>query len=526
MRLAQRLERGQRRAAVAAKARALASPIAACPDPGALLDFVPRVSPHFFRPDHLEPLARAAEGGYDKPGSLRICFSVPVRHGKTQLLQHLIAWILARNPRARILYASYAFSFSRKQTGKAREIAKRAGVSLSGARRKDFWETAAGGFCMAAGIGGAITGEGYDWVIVDDPHKNRAEAESRVIREGVVDAFVSDIFTRREPAGTNFLIVHARWHVSDLIGELTSPENKNPFQRVNLRALDDNDRPLEPRLFGAAELKKIREDVGPYVWAGLYDGNPRPRGGALFQDVTQAIINAETAPRKFRIAIGLDLAHTASTQSDHNAAVVMRSDLTADPKRPVLDVIEAYRARGTLTDRTREEQQASGDRTTVVDPGFVNQVARLVTQNPGAVLVMYAKDSESGTIELFERALADKLSLTRPMRVIVLPADRDKFMRSQPYAATWNDGRVRIPGRTSAKQGHDKSDGPDEGRNREGWQHAYSVEHVNFTGRAGEENDQVDAAAAAHDYLCKPTAKVGGVTSGRGNEADRLARIM
>lgn len=546
MRFEQRLLRRERRRRQRQAAKALLAPISACPDPGPLLHFIPKVSPQFRAPVHLSAeggrnfdLIGTIERGIDAPGSVTACFSIPPRHTKTSTLQHAVAWILAKKPTSKILYCCYAHGFAARNVWKAREYAQRAGVRLGGARRREYWETAAGGFVKAAGIGGQITGEGFDWVIVDDPHKSRAEAESRTIREGVIEAFYNDILTRLEPnladpdkSNTNFLIVHARWHVNDLIGVLTHPDPTRPefrpFDRHNAVALDENDGALAPWLFGAEVLKKQRASLGPYAWASLFQGEPRPRGGSLFHNFHFA---AFQTPRRFRIAIGLDLAHKASTQSDHNAAVVMRADMETPADERTIDVLEAHRARGSLSDHEIERLTDSGERERVlVDEGFVQSVARLCTRYPTAEPVIYAADAELAVVTLFERLLTKKLGRKVRVNVIRVLAGDDKYQRAMAYAASCDAGRVRLPGRPSVHDGHTRRDehllgAGDDGRDRDHWVNDFSNEHVNFTGKKGEEDDQVDAAAAAHDHLCKAGGKVGFATSGAGTDSDRLARV-
>ncbi len=448
-------------------------------DPGSLLAFVPRLSKRFRTPDHLAELATAIERSAVNE-RVRACFSVPVRHGKTSLIHHAIAWVLAKDPTLRILYVSYAHGFAAKQVAKAKELAKRAGVAVVG-RRRDEWTTQQGGLVKAVGIGGQITGEGFTHVFVDDPHKNRAEAESRIIREGVVEAFFNDIFTRIDPRGTSFFVVHARWTVNDLIGVLTRME-PHPFEQHNAPALDDEGNALAPWLFDAKTLEEIRDTVGPYTWASLYQGEPKPPGGALF---TKLLLGRLVEPRNYRLAIGIDLARTVSQRADHNAAVVMRKNVDTD----VIDILHAVRARGTIMDR--EVDRA------LVDEGFVRQVVPLLFEHPGAELVMYAAETEEALVTLFARELSDAAGHT--VVVHALPADRDKWRRAQPYAASWNRSRVRIPGRSDVHDANE--DTPDDGRDRDGWQSAFIAEHVDFTGVKGAEDDWVDAAGAAHDWL-------------------------
>lgn len=441
--------------------------------PGPLLRLIPTVSPRLREPGHLSPVAEAIERSMHE--SVEVCISVPPRHGKTTLLVHAIVWILLCDPTAQILYVSYAHGFAAKQVRKARQIAQAAGVRFGDTKRRDEWNTAEGGFVKACGVGGQITGEGFTHIIVDDPHKNRAEAESRVIRERVVEGFRDDIYTRQDPRGTSVFIVHTRWHEHDLIGEMTrrsdDPEAPAPFLLLNLPAIraandnaaaaNDNGVALAPDLFPLDRLLKIRARVGEYAWASLYMGSPRPRGGALFADAV--LIEQVDESSSYRWAIGVDLARTAKTRSDWNAAVVMRLDTATG----LVDVIEVVREQGVLADKVREDE---------IDEGFARRLHALQQRYPGARTVMYTGRDEEQLLTLLS------MHATYPCEVEGTPAASDKWLRAQPYGAAWNEGRVRVPRRAP-------------------WASAFINEHVGFTGLKGGRDDQVDAGAAAFDAL-------------------------
>jgi hypothetical protein len=466
--------------------------------PGPFLDFIPAISPRLRRPDHLSDFAESIERGitFDGGPGVRDFFSYPVRHNKTTTIRHAIPYILRHDPTRAILYLTYAHGFAAKQTDAAKDLALRAGIRLGRVRRRSEWTTAEGGLVKGVGIGGQVTGEGFTDIFIDDPHKNRAEAESRVIREGVIEATYNDVFTRLDPRGTNIWIAHARWNVNDLGGVVTRHEGRR-FRHVNRPALDDDGNPLAPWLFSREQLEELRAMLGPYVFESLYQGRPRPRAGALFRDPTYT--SERRVPKNYRIAIGLDLAWSGRTRSDHNAAVVLRKDLD----RKLFDMLEAVRARGLVMDHVHERR--------VVDEGFARQVVRLLNEYPEAVLYMYAAENEAPLVELLTRILLEiDPSLGRRARVTVLKIVKEKYGRAMSYARTWNAGRVRIPGRVALTVGsgenrreapHLETEEEDEWRNRDGWQHGTVVEHIEFTGVDGEENDRVDAAVAAHDGL-------------------------
>jgi len=76
-----------------------------------------------------------------------------------------------------------------------------------------------GGGVRAVGVGAGITGFGANLVIIDDPVKSRAEAESETYRNRAWEWFNDDIYTRLEP-NASIIIIQTRWHEDDLSGRL------------------------------------------------------------------------------------------------------------------------------------------------------------------------------------------------------------------------------------------------------------------------------------------------------------------
>lgn len=489
--------------------------------PDGLLDFVPRAWPGFAAPMHLRALAEAIERSLTE--TVEIAFSVPVRHGKTTLLVAAVVWLLIAKPDAQILYVSYAHGFAAKQVSRAMAICRMLGVPLGDIQRQDEFTTAWGGRVKAVGVTGQITGEGFSHIFVDDPHKSRAEAESQKIRERVVEAFLNDIYTRQLPSGTSVFIVHARWHPLDLIGVLAA--GKSPIRYVNLPALTWRGAvaiALAPWMWTVEKLLAIRDKVGPYVWASLYDGNPQPRGGTLFRDAAVVEPEKMEATGPAAICIGIDLARTARTRSDHHAAVVMRK--SAAPSGPPVkpggprtprwwyDVLDAVALRGPLTD----QRTPSGD---VITPGFAREVARLAVKYPGARLAWYSWPSEQWLAETLTNAVNDILrgAGRPPIQIRLMPIDtREKYTRAQGWAAHWNEGLARVVSVAPEDPAAEHID-------------ALVSELVEFTGADGNKDDLADASVAAHDDLegvtpGAPPAR--GRGTGEGSEADRYAGLI
>ncbi len=167
-----------------------------------LLEYIAELSPRYVPPRHLAQFIARLERARLEP--LRLVVSLPPRHAKTETILHGGAWHLAQDPGMQIVYASYAARLAEKKSRKMRELAHRAGVPIAGdASSRSDWRTGiADGGVWATGVEGALTGEGADLVIVDDPHKDRVSAESAVQRQAVFDWFNDVVMTRLEPGAS------------------------------------------------------------------------------------------------------------------------------------------------------------------------------------------------------------------------------------------------------------------------------------------------------------------------------------
>lgn len=283
-----------------------------------LYDFVPRVTPAFTAPTHLAPLVDLLDRVEREP--VRACVSVPPRHSKTETVMHGVARFLARHPDRTVAYVSYAADISRSKSRQLRDYAGRAGVTL----REDSsalheWRTPQGGGLLATGIGGPLTGHGVALLVIDDPFKNRQDADSPTVRENVSQWFTSTAMTRVEPGGS-VLVVHTRWHRDDLIGRLERDADVK-WQVINLPALDAHETALWPERWSRAALLSRRAEVGEHDWQSLYQGHPVARKGRIYEEFTRAthVVPHATLERDYRgqgrwlfrrIVVGVDWGFT------------------------------------------------------------------------------------------------------------------------------------------------------------------------------------------------------------------------
>ena len=145
----------------------------------------------------------------------RLILELPPRHGKSLLASILFpAWFMGRNPDKEIITASYNSDLAQDFGGKTRALVDDPvyhnifNLKLAkDEKAKAKWKTSGGGTYTSVGIGGAITGRGADILIIDDPIKNREEADSDLIRAKHWAWFTSTAYTRLEPDAAIILIL-------------------------------------------------------------------------------------------------------------------------------------------------------------------------------------------------------------------------------------------------------------------------------------------------------------------------------
>jgi predicted phage terminase large subunit-like protein len=230
-----------------------------------------------------ESLERVANGECK-----RLMVFMPPRHGKSQLTSmQFPAWFIGRHPEKEIICASYAQELAAHFGREVRnlvsdpEFESTFGVTLApDSTAKHRWNTNIGGSYVAAGVGGSITGRGAHLLVIDDPVKNREDADSEIYREKVWDWYRSTAFTRLMPGGAVVLVM-TRWHDDDLAGRLLEHDG-DQWEVITLKAIED-DKPLWPEWYNIEALEQIRSTVGPREWSALYQQSPTPDEGDYFK---------------------------------------------------------------------------------------------------------------------------------------------------------------------------------------------------------------------------------------------------
>ncbi len=280
----------------------------------------------------------------------RIIFEAPPRHGKSELVsKYTPAWYAGTFPDRRVMLASYEAEFAATWGRKAREIVEGVGQPIFGVnvaedvRARNLWEArlswtpddadlfdwgiADGGGMITAGVGGPLTGKGADLLIVDDPVKNREEADSLTYRKRAWEWWQSTAYTRLEPGGIA-VVMQTRWHEDDLAGRLIAEMEAGgeEWHVVRLPALAERDDPLGrepgaalwPERYDAETLERIRVAVGTYVFEALYQQRPAPVEGGIFKDAWWQLYQAYQWPRLLDTVVqSWDMAFKKKSDTDY-----------------------------------------------------------------------------------------------------------------------------------------------------------------------------------------------------------------
>lgn len=247
----------------------------------------------------------------------RLAIFMPPRHGKSELASRRFpAWYLGRNPDRQIIAASYNSDLASDFGREVRNIvaSPEYGAVFKTRLREDSraaerWNTEQGGAYVAAGVGTAVTGRGAHILLIDDPLKDREEADSELRRQRVWEWYTSTAYTRLMPGGA-VILIQTRWHEDDLAGRLLNQTSGDKWEVLDLPALDEAGNALWPEWYNAESLGRIRQAIGPREWSALYQQRPAPDDGDFFRAEWLKPYDKAPAKNTLRIYGGSDYAVT------------------------------------------------------------------------------------------------------------------------------------------------------------------------------------------------------------------------
>jgi predicted phage terminase large subunit-like protein len=274
--------------------------------------------------EHINGLLLALEKAVTEKGS-RLIVTMPPRHSKSlNVSEHLPAWYLGNNPDKRIITASHtaqlAYTFSRRVRNKMLHPSwpfERVRVA-DDKGAVQAWDIAdsQGGY-VAVGVGGTPTGHGADLLVLDDPIRSQADAESETVRDALWEWYQGTMRTRLEP-DASIILTATRWHTDDLTGRLLEEEKHGGEQwdHLHMPAINDRGEALWPERWPVDALLKIKSAVGSKVFEAQYQGRPVPTEGGTFK--AQWWRTYDLLPPMERVEVYVDSAFKTGTANDYS----------------------------------------------------------------------------------------------------------------------------------------------------------------------------------------------------------------
>jgi predicted phage terminase large subunit-like protein len=434
------------------------------PTPGAMaqhLDPITRQTPALELVD--AELVKVADGE-----SRRLMIFMPPQEGKSQRVSRRFpTWLLAHDPTLRIGIVSYEKELAVRWGRDIKldlEMHPDLGIQLRhDSQAAGRWQTVQGGGVYCVGIGGALTGQPIDILIIDDPLKGRAEAESDTYRQRAWDWWENVGSTRLSRRGAVVLMM-TRWHTDDMAGRFQQRE-PDEWRTVSVPAIATSDDDPTGRTAGQ-ELVSATKDPGwfiktrqlrsSYVWSSVYQQAPTNAEGGLFKrgdwqywrqgdypmvNLDRTVISLDDCS-KF---ITIDLATSTKTSADYTVASAWAIAINGDL---------------ILLDRVRDR---------VTESGHFDLVAPLRQRWMGPYDVTYVESRMFGTTMVYAAGRSG-------IPLAELVADVDKFTRALPAADLVRQRRVWLP-----------QDAP--------WLDEWLDEHADFPNT--KHDDQVDTLAYA-----------------------------
>ncbi|WP_433856672.1 terminase large subunit domain-containing protein [Streptomyces kronopolitis] len=277
-----------------------------------------------------QALAEVERGEYD-----RLLILTPPQVGKsTSVAEWFPFWWLAVHTGDRVAVTSYSDDLALKRGKAIRSYVEEYGTEYdlrmkAGSGAMQDWEVTKGGGVRSVSVGKGLTGHSVNLLIVDDPHKDRADAESEASRRALHDWYSSTALKRLQPDRNAVVAIQTRWHADDFAGRRLAEEGRledgGRWRVIHLPAIAD------PK-FGPDPLGRAPGDPLPHPkiptrdrrallawwadmkktsivrdWHALAQGDPQPAEGALVsEELLRLIRDTSTKVEPQKIAVAID----------------------------------------------------------------------------------------------------------------------------------------------------------------------------------------------------------------------------
>lgn len=253
---------------------------------------------------HIEAMCHALEE-VRAGRTRRLVITVPPRHLKSiTTAVAFVAFVMGHDPGAKFLVASYGLDLARKHAEDFRTVVEtpwykglfpKMRIAPRG-NRTDEIRTTAGGQRKAVSIGGAVTGHGADYIVVDDLLK-ASDASSEAELNRAQEYLEASLLSRfNNPREGRVVVIQQRLHEDDPAGYLLG---KGTYAHLNLPAIAEADEEIAlgpdrvhrrrvgealcPARMSLEDLERLRREMGSATFQMQYQQNPTAAEGSILR---------------------------------------------------------------------------------------------------------------------------------------------------------------------------------------------------------------------------------------------------
>ena len=283
----------------------------------------------------------------------KLMLFVPPQHGKSEITSRALpAYELGRNPNAKIAACSYSIDLARgfnrsvqriidskeyvdifpnTRLGKRRVVADGDQNYLK--NTEEFEVVGYSGSYKSVGIMGPLSGRPVDLAIIDDPIKDKMEANSKTYRDRVWDWFIN-VLEQRLHNKSKVILIMTRWHEDDLAGRLIEKE-PDEWKVIKIKAVKEADgHPKDPRKIGEAlwperhSLEKLLKTKAKSLvtFTSLLQQEPAPAEGNKVKRDWWEYCHEKEVPVRVWWDLWIDGAYTKQTENDPSGLMVAGFD--------------------------------------------------------------------------------------------------------------------------------------------------------------------------------------------------------
>lgn len=273
----------------------------------------------------------------------RLMIFCPPRLWKSELVsKRFPAWCLWRNPNRNIIVSSYwqdlASDFGRKtkQIVMDQTFTNIFPTFELSKDKKEWgnWETKEQWGYYSVGVWWALTGKGWDILIIDDPVKNREEAESITIQQRNIDWYTSTFYTRKQSQSSAIIVMCTRWNPNDLPWYLLK-ESLNGWEKwetLVIKGIDDEwEEIVWDWKWDKWYMENEKRNLSKKDWSALYQQDPINSSSNIFSLADIMYYNQSDFERSDGILkkqdlsciLSVDPAFSSSSKSDDAVIIGM-----------------------------------------------------------------------------------------------------------------------------------------------------------------------------------------------------------